>query len=43
VIELMSRQGIEAAFLPQGAFAEQVKRETATWAKVIREANIKAQ
>ncbi len=43
VIELMSRQGIEAAFLAQAAFAEQVKRETATWAKVIREANIKAQ
>jgi tripartite-type tricarboxylate transporter receptor subunit TctC len=43
VIEQMSRQGIEAAFLAQAAFAEQVKRETTTWAKVIRDANIKAQ
>lgn len=43
VVEMMSRQGIEAAFLAQPAFAEQVRRETATWAKVIRDAKIRAE
>lgn len=43
VIETLSRQGIEAAFLAQPAFAEQVRRETATWAKVIQEAKIRAE
>ncbi len=43
VSDMMSRQGIEAAFLAQPAFADQVKRETAIWAKVIREANIRAE
>jgi tripartite-type tricarboxylate transporter receptor subunit TctC len=39
VIDVMSRQGMEAAFLAQPAFAGQVRRETAIGATVIRKAN----
>lgn len=43
VSELMSRQGVEASYLARAPFAEQVKRETATWAQVVREAKIKVE
>ena len=41
VIEMMSRQGVEASYLARAPFAEQVRRETATWAQVVREAKIR--
>lgn len=42
VVDLLGRQGIEASFLSGPEFVQQVRRETATWAKVIQEAKIAA-
>ena len=40
VLEAMTRQGVEAAYLAREPFTEQARRETATWAQVVREAGI---
>ncbi|HEY4251921.1 MAG TPA: tripartite tricarboxylate transporter substrate binding protein [Roseomonas sp.] len=42
VIELLGRLGFEAAPLPTEAFGRFVRAETATWAAVVRAADIKA-
>jgi tripartite-type tricarboxylate transporter receptor subunit TctC len=42
VIDNLARQGLEAAYKNSGEFKVHIGRETAMWAKLIKEANIKA-
>ncbi len=42
VIDNLARQGLEAAYKNSGEFKAHIGRETAMWAKLIKEANIKA-
>ena len=42
VIDNLARQGLEAAYKNSGDFKAHIGRETAMWAKLIKEANIKA-
>jgi tripartite-type tricarboxylate transporter receptor subunit TctC len=43
VMELLARQGLEASYKNSRDFKTHIARETAMWAKVIRDANIKAE
>ena len=43
VIDNLARQGLEAAYKNSGEFKAHIGRETAMWAKLIKEANIKAE
>ena len=40
---MLDAQGLTAVAMGPADFAAHIKRETAAWAKVIREANIKAE
>jgi len=42
VVDNLARQGLEAAYKNSGEFKAHIGRETAMWAKLIKEANIKA-
>jgi tripartite-type tricarboxylate transporter receptor subunit TctC len=43
VMELLARQGLEASYKNARDFKTHIARETAMWAKVIKDANIKAE
>ncbi len=43
VIENLNKQGLEAAYKKPADFKDHIARETAMWAKLIKEANIKAE
>ena len=43
VIENLNKQGLEAAYKNPADFKDHIARETAMWAKLIKEANIKAE
>jgi tripartite-type tricarboxylate transporter receptor subunit TctC len=41
VRDQIARQGLEVAYKPRGEFADLIRKETATWARVIADAGIK--
>lgn len=43
VIEVVTRHGVETAFKGAKEFADHIRKETAMWAKVIKDAKIKAE
>ena len=43
VIEVIARRGVDTAFKPPKEFANHIRNETRMWAKVIKDAKIKAE